>query len=310
MDKPTPYVVLMVKADRAAIAAANQAKMRRSAMSIGSRRRWLRRQHGYARQAVALYEKALRAKPNRAEPHYRAATVMYFHFFAGQPERCHRLKRMCLQVINHWHGFEKAAPLDPRNLDYLFQRALLYTTLAEKRYYKKAVADYMKLINSTRFLSMGRDRATTLGNLAEIYMMLTDIDKALPMYKRALAAGDQALHAYGMAVALDRDGRGEKARELMRRYAEGRVNRATGKLKELSRDGVFFVPAGEIYYYHALSYEARGELGSAVVYYQKFLSSGAHPKFQARAKENLKRLRKQLLTQFKKQPPMISPVLP
>ena len=87
------------------------------------------------------------------------------------------------------------------------------------------------------------------------------------------------------------------------------LNRKTGLLNSLTRDGVFFVPAGEVNYYHALAYEARGQLGKAIIYYQKFVNSGAHPKFQKRARENLQRLRKQLLNQFKT-PPTITPVLP
>lgn len=301
VDKPTQYVEAMVEADRYAVAAAERSRINRRLQA------WR-----FARMAVASYEKAARAKPDRAEPHLRAAVVIYFHWFYLDAESCRRKTRLCLKAINHWHAFEKKAPLDPRINDYLFQRALLYTTLEKKRYLKKAVVDYERLINSTQFPSLGSDRATTLGNLAEIYMMLGDLDKAIPMYMRAIAVGNDALHAYGLAVALDRDGRGAKARQVMRKFGETDIDRSTGALRSLSRTGVFFVPDGEVHYYHALGYEALGQPAMAIVHYQKYLRSGAHPQFAQRAKENLKRLRKQVLKQLnKKGPPgILTPVLP
>ncbi len=301
VDKPNRYNIEMMRGDKAAIAAAEYSKLHRRGAS-----------YRYARLAIAAYDRAIRARPKAAEPHLRAATVIYFHWFYQFPGRCFTAKARCLKVISHWHAFEKPAPLDPRNQEFLFQRALLYTTLAEKKYYRKAIVDYERLINSTRFATLGRDRATTLGNLAEIYMMTGDVDNAIPMYKRAIALGNDALHAYGLAVALDRDGRGEKARQIMRRYAEGDRKRGSGELRSLTRSGVFFVPRGEVHYYHALGYESQGKLAKAILHYEKFIASKAHAKFQPRAKENLKRLRNQLLKQFTKQPPptMLTPVLP
>lgn len=302
VDKPTAYVEALAAADRYAIAAAERSRINNTLQA------WR-----YARLAVAAYDKAIRANPKSPEPHLRAAVVIYSHWFLGDPLRCLSKKQLCLEAIDHWHAFEKLAPLDPRINEYLFQRALLYTTLYKPRYLKKAIADYTRLINSTQFASMGRDRSTTMGNLAEVYMMLGDLDKAIPMYMRAVAEGNMPLHAYGLAVALDRDGRGEKAREIMRKFGSGDVDRRTGLLRSLDpQKGVFFVPKGEINYYHALGFDALGQPAMAIVYYQRFLRSGAHPRFAPRARENIKRLRKKVMQQLKKtRPPgILTPVVP
>lgn len=302
-ESPTPYAVAMHRGDNFAIAAVERGRYE------SARRKWQ-----YVRLALIEYDKAIKADPTKAEPHLRAATVLHSHWFGRHIEHCgmRSFRERCLRMVGHWHAFEKKAPLDPRNNDFLFVRALAHTTLATPHHYRQAIRDYIAYKASTRFQMLTpADRATTLGNLAEVYMMLRQLDKALLTYREAIDLAGERLHAYGLAVALDRDGRGSKARELMRNYAQGDRN-ADGKLRSISRDGVFFVPKGEIHYYYALGYEANGHLAKAILAYQQFIDSGAHPPFHRRARENIVRLRKELVKRLKSKPAptFITPVLP
>ena len=57
------------------------------------------------------------------------------------------------------------------------------------------------------------------------------------------------------------------------------------------RHAVFFVPAGESAYYFALASEAAGNHGVALSLWIRYIASGAHPEFQARAREHIEALR-------------------
>jgi tetratricopeptide (TPR) repeat protein len=166
------------------------------------------------------------------------------------------------------------------------RRSLTYTKLATDDSLRLAIDDYEKLLQMVDSQSVdGRSLATWLSNEAEIQMMLGDLDDAIATYTRALDSQDRALYGYGLAVALDRDGQGVKAREVMRSYA------AIDQLRDLTEPEVFFVPAGEIHYYLALGHESLGHVAKAIAHYQKFIASGAHPQFAPRARANIRALR-------------------
>ena len=242
--------------------------------------------HRLAREAVESYERAIAVDPERAEPHYRAAEVLYAHFIrdSDAPDR-----EVCERAIEHWRRFEKLAPLDTRVLDLLIRRSLTHTKLIDHHHLEHALADYRALLGLLDGRSTDPEAmATWLSNKAEILMMLGRLDDSIELYVRSLALQDRALYGYGMAVALDRDGQGVKAREVMRAYA------ASDELRDLSRSGVFFVPDGEIHYYLGLGHDAIGDSERAIHHFERYLASDAHPQFRARAADNVSALERRL----------------
>ncbi len=241
-------------------------------------------------QAQKAYELAIAAQPQRGEPHYRLGELLYNHYLTGQ-----RLfsRRAAEQVIEHWLAFERLEPLDPRVTSVLFERALLRTRLATDDDLRAGIADYETLIRRTDLNALEPELASIwLGNLAEMYMMVGDLDASVSLYQRSMTYFAKASNAFGLAVALDRDGQGAKAREVMLTYADGSGFRQFQR--DLREGEIFFVPPGEELYYLALGFEATGAYREAIVHYRKFIASGAHPQFQARARDNAAYLEKRL----------------
>jgi tetratricopeptide (TPR) repeat protein len=239
------------------------------------------------KRAVTAYERAAELMPDAAEPHYRAAEVLYQHILEGaQNTPVVRDRDSANQALAHWRAFEERATLDPRATLILFRRALLHTKMADEANWKLAIADYETLLARTDLNALDPGNAATwLANLAETYMMVGRLGDAIDTYQRALDFANQPLYGYGLAVAYDRDDQGALAREIMLSYAQG------DRLRSLSDDGIFFVPEGERHYYLALGAEALGDLELARQHYQRFIDSGAHPGFQARAHQHLSRLK-------------------
>lgn len=239
-----------------------------------------------AREAVMAYEAAAASDPTKAEPHHRAAELIYSKLISQSSISAWRYdKRPLHRALYHWDQFERKAPLDPRVIESMFNRALVYTKLGDKKSLKKAAAAYDRLARSAYFTSKLAGVGTTLSNLAEVHMMLGNLDESILTYRLALRHDRSPLHAYGLGVALDRDGQGVRARELVHRFVR------TDKLASLSASrGVFFVPLGEKNYYLALGHEAMGNLDQAIKYWQRYIASGAHPRYQPRAKSNLRTL--------------------
>jgi tetratricopeptide (TPR) repeat protein len=267
---PTKYEQAMQRADSYAV---------RAGQPLG---RKLRRAHRtlLAKHAISGYEAAALANPTKPAPHLRAAELINAHFLRGNgpPNRF-----TAMRAIRHWDAFIRLAPLDPRINEFMFRRSILFTRLGTTADLKRALADYDRLIRSTKFSSESPSMAAqTISNMAEVHMMLGQLDKAIAKYRRALElTPNKALYGYGLAVALDRDGQGTKAREVMLTHGAG------DRLRELSSAGVFFVPKAEIHYYLALGYESLGYIEQAIAEYRKFIASRAHPKYQPRAKQNL-----------------------
>ena len=243
-------------------------------------------------RAVAAYEKAFDALPDAPEPYYRAAEVLN-NYFVEKPENTpvivSRYKKYARQAIAYWQQFERLAPLDPRVHETLFKRALVHTRMADEDNYKQAVALYEAIIRRSDVDSELRDNvATWYGNLAETYMMLGDLERAIETFQVAIDASNRSSTGYGLAVALDRDEQGEMARDVIRRYGED------GLRIMLYDASVFYVPVGERFYYIALGYDAFGYWHKAAENYEAFIASGAHPQYQQRAKDNLAFVREQL----------------
>src|SRR5207237_10576866 len=98
------------------------------------------------------------------------------------------------------------------------------------------------------------------GNRAESYMMIGDIDKAIPYYKEALQYTSDTSAYYGLAVAYDREGEGAKARQIIKDLGDDAYN---GWETKVAISETFYVPAGEVYYYRALAAAAPGNPADA-----------------------------------------------
>ena len=233
-----------------------------------------------ALRAVAAYETAIKADPSQGEPHYRAAEVLYGHFVSElhKPD-----ERPALRAIAHWDEFEKKAPQDPRLEEMLFRRGFTCTKLGGEKMFRRAVADYeaqLRLLDAAT--APPRDMANVLSNKAEIHMALGELDQALTHYYQALDYVHEPLYAYGLAVALDRDGQLARAREVLASYKFDP--------HELHRVGVFFIPEGDIYWYESLGHESLGRYESAANYMRRYLTAQPRSPYAARARESLKSL--------------------
>ncbi|HUS65308.1 MAG TPA: hypothetical protein VMZ28_12225 [Kofleriaceae bacterium] len=248
-------------------------------------------------RAVDAYEAASAADPTQPEPHYRAAEVLYEHFI--DIRRMHQImgdtRHPAERALRHWAEWFRLAPRDPRAAGVLFSRSLLHTKLGGEASYRAAIADYdaqLRLLDSG--VTPPDQMATVLSNAAEIYMALGDIDAAIELYQSALDFNNEALYAYGLAVALDRDDQGGRARELMARYHYSQT--------VLDRQVVFFVPPGDENYYKALGNETLGDWESALKYYENFLRYQPKSPYAPRAKEHIARLSRWVKTHKKPVP--------
>lgn len=254
---------------------------------IAANMMWSDRHHHLTR-ALASYRDAVIALPDEPEGHYRLASVEFTYFLA-----CRELTPVCdpanpdpgamRDVVDHLDAFTRLAPLDVRGTAILFQRAILHTKLSTRDDLLAAIADYEAYIDRSEGDGRSADLATPLANLAETLMMVGRLDDSIAAYERATALGGDVSTMYGMAVALDRDGQRTRARQIaaaqkLPGYEEFQAKVANGD--------TFFVPEGEVYYYFALVEEALGMTQQAIVHWDLYLRSGAHPEYVPRAKKN------------------------
>jgi len=247
------------------------------------------------RRAMMAYELAVQARPDQAEPHFRAGNLLH-----AAAIDCNVRTTMCQpgphkdpgemrRVLAHWDAFERLAPLDPRIDDrFLFERALLHTRLGigtdGAAQVEAAIKDYQTLIDRGDFAEGGRsDWGVILSNLAETHMMIGHLDQAIEGYRDALRYRQGTAHYYGLAVALDRDEQGAQAREIMAALGRGAYEAFQADVTSFQ---TFYVPEGEKYYYFALGAESLGLVDEAIHLWEEFLQSGASPQYQARAKAN------------------------
>ncbi len=240
---------------------------------------------GRVARAIRAYETAASLRPEAPEPHYRLAQL-YYSFYIARIDRRVPDAGKTQKALKHWQHFERLAPRDPRLPDVLFQKSLALTKQANAQGFREAVAVYTQLLSISSPDSLDPNTISIyLGNNAELHMMLGDLDQSIELYQQALAYGNRSWLGYGLAVALDRDGQGTKARQIMQTNLYNDTN-----MRRLSQDGTFFVPEGEKNYYLALGYDVLGDTARAVRYYRAFIKSGAHPRFHARAALHLRRL--------------------
>jgi tetratricopeptide (TPR) repeat protein len=116
-------------------------------------------------------------------------------------------------------------------------------------------------------------------------MMLLDLKESIAGYERALSVHVDTVYGYGLAVALDRDKQGMRARAVAKTYAKSDSGNA------LERDGTFFVPPGERFYYVAMREEGLGDYRGAIKAYEDFLRLLPTSPWAEQARQNIKELR-------------------
>ena len=254
-----------------------------------------RRQRSAVSKSIQAYKKAIALRPDDAEAYYRVAEVIFkYRLDSDRNTPVMRDRSLAIYALDCWSTFERMAPLDPRVRETLFERAIVHTKMATEEHYEQALPLYEAILRRSDLASEHPQSISVwMGNMAETYMMVGRLEQSISAYRRALEALDRHNTAYGLAVALDRDEQGEEARELLRGWG------LRGVLKMKSDPSVFYVPRGERDYYIALGYDAIGHWGEAAAYYQSFIDSGAHPRYQARARENLAWVQKKLRAQRK-----------
>jgi tetratricopeptide (TPR) repeat protein len=272
--KTDDYDAAMAEGDDSALAAASGAANSAATLKLVNR-------------AARAYENAAKARPDLAEPHWRAANVLF-----GFLVDCDALfNAICVdhidpklyrRILKHWHAVEELDPLDPRITGVLFDRAIMHTKLATEEDLRASIADYEALLER---VDVGQNLAITLGNLAESYMMIGDLEQSIETYRKAADVTSEIGPLYGLAVALDRDGQGVLARQILRDLGDGRY---MAWVADVSSGSTFYVPDGEVFYYEALANEALGRTKEAARFWQAYLDSGAHPIYQGRARDNLK----------------------
>ena len=269
--------------------------------------------HDLSRRAVELmvgqaenaYRRAAEAEPDRGDPYYRIGEMLDDFYFdcsalSWSPPTCDGADPLPVarRVVAALDTFQAKSPRDPRLMPLLSERAILRTKLVaaatpkdQRALLEAAMRDYRAALDqldgiSDRYMSL----ALLWGNLAETYMMLDRLDESIAAYGEAIRAGGGTEVVYGLAVALDRDDRGLEAKDLI--VAHG-VHEFEEYRDQIYRGAVFYVPAGEEFYYFALCEEAFGDDVEAAADWNRYIQSGAHPEYQPRAKEHLAALAKQ-----------------
>lgn len=268
----------MEEADRLALLATHHRNQLQSARRVR-----------LAQRAMETYAEAIALNPKSAEAHFRAALVSTETQTAGNFPPPSELDK----AIAHIEAFEKLAPLDPRLPSMLFQLSLLRTKRGGKENIERGIHDYDKqlaLIDQTSEMNRN-SMSTTLSNRAELLMMLGRLEESIAGYEAAIEFEDGISYGYGLAVALDRDGQGFRAREVARRYA------LLDPSDALTRNGTFFVPAGEIHYYQAVRAESLAQYREAQDYYRLFLERVPRSPFAARARQNLEAIKDKAASQ-------------
>lgn len=292
-DRDEAFEEAMAAGDDAALAAAS-----------GASNSGLIRKRALA--AADAYERAAKLRPDDPEPHFRAANVLYGFFLDCEPsldplclddqdaKERKEFEKVAARVIRHWEAVEAVAPLDPRlapsprTPGLRFERAILHTKLVTEEHLRAAVRDYERVLEEAP--DPGR-LSLAVGNLAEVHMMLGDLDAAIERYREAASSGTSTSLVYGLAVAYDRDGQGAKARELVRALG---VESFQQWQREVLDGGTFYVPEAEVFYYYALAYEALGKLEHAATAWRRFVREKPHPRYVPRAQENLAAVEKRL----------------
>ena len=172
-------------------------------------------------------------------------------------------------------------------------------------------------------VAMGADAPAVYANLGEVLMADGQLAAAEACYRDAIAASsvarlpsfasfaslansetleaqrlddprgraqDLTLAYLGLAVALDRDGQTHAAREMMQRALALDSTTSVLVVAELPNSDLFFVPAGDVYYYVGLARSVAGRRQEAADAFQEFLVHQPASRWAAGAKAHLTEL--------------------
>lgn len=246
------------------------------------------RANGLALRAAEAYEKAAALRPKAAEPHYRAAEVLYAHFVDENDRLGGDQVKPAERAIRHWDRFAKLSPRDPRIADMLFRRSIALTKLGGIDNYKRAAADYDAALRLEDAASANPLQvALLLSNAAEIHMASGDLERAIELYSDSLDYNPKELYGYGLVVALDRDGQATKALQMMQDFGYEYEVLFPDPRKE---SPPFFVPDGDVHWYQSIGEESRGNYQSAINHMSQFLAFQPKSPYRARAVERIKTL--------------------
>ncbi|NOY90835.1 MAG: hypothetical protein GXP55_06445 [Deltaproteobacteria bacterium] len=122
--------------------------------------------------------------------------------------------------------------------------------------FPRAAREYERSLEARR---VGEGAPSMHANLAEVYMLSGDLERAEEQYRVAIRLARPgrglALSRFGLAVCLDRRDEPRKALAMVRRAMAA----GGGSTDVLRSSGVFFEPAAELHYYEALALRARAE---------------------------------------------------
>jgi tetratricopeptide (TPR) repeat protein len=151
-----------------------------------------------------------------------------------------------------------------------------------------------------RRMAAGDADGATYANAAELLMAEGRLAEAEERYREAMRLESAApgagrietsqaltLATYGLAVALDRAGEADAAREMMARALALDPRHATLTAAEQPDPDVFFVPDGDVYYYIGLAAEVSGDVDEAAAAFQEFLRRQPRARSTARARAHL-----------------------
>jgi tetratricopeptide (TPR) repeat protein len=190
--------------------------------------------------------------------------------------------------------FERARRLAPTPVD----EARVWFRIANERSrfgaYDEALDAY------SRALAFADPEPAALSNSAELLMALGRLTEAIDRYREAVAIEERerdrrshiqglALGYFGLAVALDRDGRPAAASEAIGRALALDAGLSVLRLAEQGGGDLFFVPPGDVFYYLGLARQAQGRADDAAAAFRNYLRGATGP-YARKAREHLARL--------------------
>jgi tetratricopeptide (TPR) repeat protein len=251
--------------------------------------------------AINFYRAAALAQPTDTAPYLRISHALEQVWIQCETDKvpwC--LKQQSFfstkagrELADVFGTLQQLSPNDVRVNNLANSMAVIFTRLHTPADLARAAELYQ------RTLQQEPEDATAKSNLAEVYMMMQQLDRAIELYRDVVAKSGDTSTVIGLAVAMDRSGQPKAARRLLSRLTEDNVNLWENAI---AGGDTFYVPEGEVHYYRALIAEVRGDAKSAEQLWTQFIASGANPAFAATAAAN----RKALSTQHK-QPSQLAP---
>ncbi len=236
------------------------------------------RQRALCHRGLQAFGQASAALPLEGLPHYWIGRLLLARARAGGPAQPGPVVRAFTRARQLGAQLSQA-----QQLDLAEGLALAYTAQGD---YALAVAEVdraLEALGGEGSWRLRKARAHLLYNSAEWTMAQGQLEEALRRYELAVSLDSaERLYALGLAVALDRDGRQDRALALARRA----LSRDPG-MSLLTQPGVFFVPPGDLSYYRALGHQALGEDAAARAQYRRFLEDLPHSPWAARARAHL-----------------------